>query len=443
MTDTTSSQSQTGDGSANAIRRPVLTGPHLKKRYAQERRFQNMGLGAIVLAALILLVLVGSIVSKGYTAFWQYYVEMPITFERSIFENDQGQVTEESLQSADVFTLIRTELQEEFPDVGRRDRRALFGMISPNANIALKGEILSDPDAYVGQTVDVWIKLSDDMDSLSKGYIDRNLPESNRRVSDTEIAWYEKFESEGRVQAFFNVDLFTNGDSREPEEAGILGALVGSMLTLAVTLVMAFPIGVMAATYLEEFAPKNRWTDLIEVNINNLAAVPSIVFGLLGLAVFLGTFGMPRSAPLVGGMVLALMTLPTIIIAARSALKAVPPSIREAALGVGASKLQTVTHHVLPLAMPGIMTGTIIGMAQALGETAPLLMIGMVAFIVDIPQGFTDPATVMPVQIYIWADSPERAFTERTSAAIMVLLGFLVLMNALAVVLRKRFERRW
>ena len=237
--------------------------------------------------------------------------------------------------------------------------------------------------------------------------------------------------------------FFTRGASREPEMAGVLGAVVGSFLTLIVTLGISFPIGVAAAVYLEEFAPKNRWTMLIEVNINNLAAVPSIVFGLLGLAVFLNFFGMPRSAPVVGGMVLALMTLPIIIIASRAALKAVPPSIREAALGVGASKLQTVFHHVLPLAMPGIMTGTILGMAHALGETAPLLMIGMVAFIVDVPHGIFDPATLLPVQIFMWADFPEQAFQQKTSAAILVLLSFLVVMNAIAVVLRKRFERRW
>ena len=250
-------------------------------------------------------------------------------------------------------------------------------------------------------------------------------------------------EQSDQIETRFNISFFTDGNSREPEQAGIWGAVVGSFLTLVITLLLSFPIGVLAAVYLEEFAPKNRWTDLIEVNINNLAAVPSIVFGLLGLAVFLNFFELPRSAPLVGGMVLALMTLPTIIIASRAALKAVPPSIREAALGMGASKLQVMTHHVLPLAMPGILTGTIIGMAQALGETAPLLMIGMVAFVVDIPGGFTDPASVLPVQIFMWADLPERAFVAKTSAAIMVLLGFLILMNALAVLLRKRFERRW
>ncbi len=268
-------------------------------------------------------------------------------------------------------------------------------------------------------------------------------PPEARQMSDRQIAWYLALKERGLVEKQFNTTMFSAGDSREPELAGIWGAAVGSFFTLIVTLLLSFPIGVMTAVYLEEFAPKNRLTDLIEVNINNLAAVPSIVFGLLGLAVFLNFFGMPRSAPLVGGMVLTLMTLPTIIISARAALKAVPPSIREAALGMGASRLQCITHHVLPLAMPGMLTGTIIGMAQALGETAPLLMIGMVAFIVDVPGGFTDPSTVLPVQIYIWADSPERAFVERTSAAIMVLLGFLISMNLIAVVLRKRFERRW
>ena len=275
------------------------------------------------------------------------------------------------------------------------------------------------------------------------GLISYVIAESNRRVKDNEVAWIETLRDRGQIRTVFNTPFFTEADSREPEQAGIWGAVVGSFLTLIVTLVLAFPVGVLAAIYLEEFAPKNRLTDLIEVNINNLAAVPSIVFGLLGLAMFLNFFGLPRSAPLVGGMVLALMTLPTVIIASRAALKAVPPSIREAALGVGASKVQTVTHHVLPLAMPGILTGTIIGMAQALGETAPLLMIGMVAFIADVPSGFTDAATVLPVQIFLWADAPERAFVAKTSAAIMVLLTFLIFMNAMAVVLRKRFERRW
>jgi phosphate transport system permease protein len=281
------------------------------------------------------------------------------------------------------------------------------------------------------------------VDQIVKGHIDRGLPEAQRVVSDRELAWLDALTDRGLVEKRFNRRFFTAGDSREPEQAGVAGAVMGSFLTLVVTLLLSFPIGVAAAIYLEEFAPAGRLTDFIEVNINNLAAVPSIVFGLLGLAVFIQFFGVPRSAPLVGGLVLTLMTLPTIIIASRAAIKAVPPSIREAALGMGASQVQMVAHHVLPLAMPGMLTGAIIGMARALGESAPLLMIGMVAFIADIPAGFTDPATVLPVQVYLWADSPERAFLERTSGAIMVLLAFLLVMNAAAVILRQRFERRW
>ena len=295
----------------------------------------------------------------------------------------------------------------------------------------------------IGKTLSLWVPADDEVDMMMKGHTDRNAPEGERRLKDNQLAWVDQLHAKGLLEKRFNTTLFTNGDSRDPELAGIWGAVVGSFYTLVVTLLLSFPIGVAAAVYLEEFAPKNRYTDIIEVNINNLAAVPSIVFGLLGLAMFINFFGLPRSAPLVGGLVLTLMTLPTIIIASRAALKSVPPSIREAALGVGASPQQAMMYHVLPLAMPGILTGTIIGMAQALGETAPLLMIGMVAFIVDVPGGVFDPSTVLPVQIYLWADSPERAFVERTSAAIMVLLTFLIVMNALAVVLRKRFERRW
>ncbi len=301
---------------------------------------------------------------------------------------------------------------------------------SVSAN-SLTGEVILPLDSLDPAAAGDWRVLS------------LETPEESRRVKDNQAVWLWTLQQEGKVETQFNTTFFTAGDSREPEQAGIWGAAVGSFWTLLVTLLLSFPIGVMEAVYLEEFAPKNRWTDLVEVNINNLAAVPSIVFGLLGLAMFLNVFGLPRSAPLVGGMVLTLMTLPTIIIASRAALKSVPPSIREAALGMGASRLQAMTHHVLPLALPGMLTGTIIGMAQALGETAPLLMIGMVAFIVDIPGGMTDPATVLPVQIFLWADAPERAFVERTSAAIMVLLGFLILMNLTAVLLRKKFETRW
>lgn len=269
------------------------------------------------------------------------------------------------------------------------------------------------------------------------------VPEQNRRIDDQEALWLEQLKEKGIAESGVAWRFFTSGDSREPELAGIKGSLMGSILTLLVTLFLCLPLGVGAAVYLEEFAPKNRLTQVIEVNINNLAAVPSIVFGLLGLAMFLNFFGLPRSAPLVGGLVLALLVLPTIIIASRAALRAVPPSIKEAALGVGASHQQAIFHHVLPLAVPGIMTGTIIGMAHALGETAPLLMIGMVAFIVDIPAGFTDAATALPIQIYLWSDLPEIAFQSKTAGAIIVLLMFLFVMNAAAILLRKRFERRW
>jgi phosphate transport system permease protein len=276
-----------------------------------------------------------------------------------------------------------------------------------------------------------------------KGAIARDIPEKTRRINDRQIAWLDALEEDGALRKRFNVTFFTTGDSREPEQAGIWGAIVGSALMLLVTLILSFPMGVTAAVYLEELSAKSRWTDFLEVNINNMAAVPSIIYGLLGLAVFLNVMHLPRSAPVVGGIVLALMTFPTIIIATRASLKAVPPSIREAARGLGASPVQVVLHHVLPLAMPGIFTGTIIGMSRALGESAPLLMIGMVAFIVDIPQGPFDPATALPVQIYLWADSPERAFVEKTAAATLVLLVFLVVMNATAVILRRKFEKRW
>jgi phosphate transport system permease protein len=408
----------------------------LSKRYRAEKRFRMYGLAAIIASLIFLSLLFISIIGNGYTAFQQTYIQLDVFF-------DPEELQKDALATADYSGLIKKTLREIFPDVkGRRDKRTLYGMVSSGASFQLRDLVLNKPDV-IGQTVPVWVKADDDVDMFVKGHIDRDVPEDERRISDKQMGWIDKFEAEGKIEKKFNKTFFTAGDSREPEMAGIWGAAVGSFFTLLVTLLLSFPIGVAAAVYLEEFAPKNRLTDLIEVNINNLAAVPSIVFGLLGLAVFLNFFGLPRSAPVVGGLVLTLMTLPTIIIASRASLKSVPPSIREAALGVGASKMQMVAHHVLPLALPGMLTGTIIGMAQALGETAPLLMIGMVAFIVDIPGGFTDPSTVLPVQIYLWADSPERAFTERTSAAIMVLLAFLITMNAAAVLLRKRFERRW
>jgi phosphate transport system permease protein len=408
----------------------------LARRYRRERRFRLYGIGAILASLLFLSILFGSIISKGYTAFLQTFIRLDVFFDPAI-------LSQEALTTADYPGIVKQSLRRMFPDVtSRGDKRMLYGLVSSGAAFKIRAMVLNSPE-MVGQTLPVWVMADDDIDMLIKGHFDLDAPENQRRIKDIQLAWIDRLKSENRVEKRFNRTFFTAGDSREPEQAGILGAAAGSFYTLLVTLLLSFPIGIASAIYLEEFSPKNRWTDLIEVNINNLAAVPSIVFGLLGLAVFLNFFGLPRSAPLVGGLVLTLMTLPTIIIAGRASLQAVPPSIREAALGVGASKMQMVMHHVLPLAMPGVLTGTIIGMARALGESAPLLMIGMVAFIVDIPHSFTDPATVLPVQIYLWADSPERAFVERTSAATIVLLAFLILMNASAVILRKKFERRW
>ena len=382
------------------------------------------------------------IASKGYPAFFQSYVQLEIDFDEQLI-GPQGVRDPDELSGANYAALIKAALRKKFPDVtGRRNLKSLYALVSSGASYQLRDLVMNDP-SLIGTSKAVWVLADDDTDTFIKGRTDRDLPQSQRRLKDTQIQWIDQLAAEGNIERQFNTLFFTQGDSREPELAGIGGAVMGSLFTLIVTLTLSFPMGVAAAVYLEEFAPKNKWTDLIEVNINNLAAVPSIVFGLLGLAMFINFFGLPRSAPLVGGLVLTLMTLPTIIIASRAALKSVPPSIREAALGVGASKIQVVTHHILPLALPGMLTGTIIGMAQALGESAPLLMIGMVAFIVEIPTGVFDPSTALPVQIYLWADSPERAFVERTSAAIMILLTFLIAMNALAVILRKRFERRW
>ncbi|MGB0670228.1 MAG: phosphate ABC transporter permease PstA [Rhodospirillales bacterium] len=437
-----------GKGRLRTVASTDIVRKGLKKRYAAEKRFKIYGIAAIAFALLCLVALFSTIIGKAIPTFTQTMIKLEVTlYPQDLYPDGSAPADRaamlKALSVADYRTPIRQAVLDLFPDVNsRRDKRALQELISPGAVFQVRNQVMRDP-SIVGSRIELLIQMSDDIDQYAKGHISKDTPESERRVKDNQIDWFERLEQRGLVTTTFNTTFFTQGDSREPELAGIWGALKGSFYTMLVTLLLSFPIGVLAAVYLEEFAPKNRITQAIEVNINNLAAVPSIVFGLLGLAVFLNFFNLPRSAPLVGGMVLALMTLPTIIIAARAALKSVPPSIREAALGLGASRLQVVFHHVLPLAMPGVLTGTIIGMAQALGETAPLLMIGMVAFIVDIPQGVTDPSTVMPVQIYLWSDSAERAFVERTSGAILVLLGFLVLMNALAVLLRKRFERKW
>ena len=339
--------------------------------------------------------------------------------------------------------MVKRSFRKEFPEVtGMLDQRSLGELLSANAGYDLRMQIEKTGSVEFGTNI-YWVKASDDVDMLMKGRIDRTIDEKMRRIKDNQLVWFDKIVADGSIRLAFNSTFFTAADSREPESAGVLGAIVGSAMALIVTVMLALPLAVMAAVYLEYFAPPGRLTDFIEVNVNNLAAVPSIVFGLLGLAVFLGFFGMPRSAPLVGGMVLALMTLPTIIIATRASIRAVPTSIRDAALGLGASPMQTALDHVLPLAAPGILTGTIIGIAQALGETAPLIMIGMVAFIVDVPASFTDPATALPVQIFIWSDSAERAFYERSSLAIMALLLFLISMNLTAVLLRRKFEKRW
>jgi phosphate transport system permease protein len=414
----------------------------LKKRHQAERRFRLYGRLAISLGLVFLGLLFFTIVAKGYTAFEQSYILLEIDFSA-----DQLGLQHESDRSAfgraDYGRLVKASLRAMFPEVkSRREKRALYALVSPGADFILRKRLLENPD-IIGTKAKIWVPANDDVDMFMKGRITSEGDEASRRLKDNQLRWIDTLIDEGRIEKRFNTTFFTAGDSRDPELAGIRGAAVGSFYTLLVTVALSFPIGVAAAIYLEEFAPRNRLTDVIEVNINNLAAVPSIVFGLLGLAVFLNFLGLPRSAPIVGGLVLSLMTLPTIIIAGRAALTSVPPSIREAALGVGASPVQTVLYHVLPLAMPGMLTGTILGMARALGETAPLLMIGMVAFIVDIPSGIFDPATVLPVQIYLWADSPERGFAEKTAAAIMVLLLFLIAMNSLAVFLRKRFERRW
>jgi len=415
----------------------------LKKRYAKEKRFRLYGMVSLLISFVFLLVLLFTIVSNGLPAFQQSYVKIDVKLDEATLGINKGS-DEDALFSASYSKVIKNSLNEMFPGVkGRKQKRALKNLVSKSAAYDLRDKVLDKP-ALLGTTQSYWFLAKDDVDVFMKGNIDRNLPESDRRVKDYQLVWIDKLVDEGRLEKRFNTVLFTEGDSREPEQAGMKGAIVGSLLTMLVTLFLSFPIAVAAAAYLEEFAPQNnRWVDLIEININNLAAVPSIVFGLLGLAVYINIFGVPRSTPLIGGLVLTLMTLPTIIIASRAAIKSVPPSIKEAAIGLGASRVQTLFQHTLPLAMPGILTGTIIGMAQALGETAPLLMIGMVAFVSDIPTGVMDPSTVMPVQIYLWSDSPERAFTERTSAAIMILLGFLVLMNLVAIMLRKRFEQRW
>ncbi|MEX6724507.1 phosphate ABC transporter permease PstA [Parapedomonas caeni] len=419
----------------------------IRQRYAREARFKAMGLVALVISALFLAFLLYSIAGNGLTGFQSTEIRLNVAFKPEALgitaADLAGPDAEDRLRQADYGLIGGDALIARFPEVtDPGDQMDLEELLSPGTAAYLR-ETLVDNPALLGKSITLWVPAATDVDMLNKGQIDADLPALERGISDRMLGYYRQLKADGDIRTSFNTRFFTAADSRDPELAAIWGATMGSLLTLFVTLLISFPVGVLAAVYLEEYAPKNRLTDFIEVNINNLAAVPSIIFGLLGLAVFLGTFGMQRSAPVVGGLTLALMTLPTIVIASRVAIKAVPPSIRDAARGIGASPLQVVFHHVVPLALPGIMTGTIIGMARALGETAPLLMIGMRAFVVDVPASLTDPATVLPVQVFLWSDSVERGFVEKTSAAIIVLMVFLLMMNALAIYLRQKFERRW
>ena len=425
--------------------RPARRDIGIKRRYAAERRFRIYGIAAISFGLLFLFFLLWSVGSKGYTAFQQTMITIPVEFSEQVIDEDNERAANPTkLMTANYPVVARNALAAalgvDLDD--RRQMREVGRMLSEGVRSQLRDMVVADP-SIIGTTQTVSLLAAGEVDSALKGQMNLDVPEANRQLSDRQVGWMEQLTESGSLAKEFSTGIITNGASSRPEAAGVGVALIGSLYMMGIVLVLSLPIGVAASIYLEEFAPKNRWTDLIEVNINNLAAVPSIVYGLLGLAVFIGFAGLPRSAALVGGLVLTLMTLPTIIIATRAALKAVPPSIRAAALGLGASKMQTIFHHVLPLAMPGILTGTIIGLAHALGETAPLLLIGMVAFVANYPTTPMDPATALPVQIYMWANEAERAFVERTSGAIIILLLFLIVMNVGAILLRRRFERRW
>jgi len=413
----------------------------LKKRYRAEKRFKFYGLTSVILAILFVLFLVNVIFSKGKGAFSRTTISVEVDFNTEKLEL-KNNPTNEEIQDTDFYDLSIESLLNVYKTKGLKEEKDLIRIFSPDYEIEIKNFIIENK-GFLNKTAIIELTASDDIDQLNKGNYPRHLPEERRRISDFQLLIYDKLVEDNKIQKAFNTFLFTNGDSRDPELAGVGGSLLGSFFTIIVTLLLSFPIAILASIYLEEFAPKNRITDFIEININNLAAVPSIVFGLLGLGILLGTFDFPRSTPLVAGITLALMTLPRIIIPCRASLKAVPPSIREGALAVGASKVQSVTHHVVPLAIPGTLSGTIIGLAQALGETAPLILIGMVAFVVDLPSSPVDPSASLPVQVYLWSEQAERGFVEKTSATIMILLTFLITMNAFAVYLRQKFERRW
>lgn len=422
----------------------------LEKRYKKEKRFIFLGRIAVSLTIIFLVVLLGSIILRGISGFYTTNITIKTSLTQKIIDPTEKRNTKEiykaswrKISKQSIYTILDDyNKNKNIEKNSRKEKRAFLKLFSRSSEFYIRDYTLKNLND-IGTIVNITIPASSLVDQYLKGKIDISVDEGNRPISDMQVSWVNFMLENKMIKREFNINFFSSGDSRNSEEAGILGAIVGSFLALVVTIIASFPLGVMSAIYLEEFAPKNRITNLIEVNINNLAAVPSIVFGLLGLAIFLNFFGLPRSSPLAGGLVLALMTLPTIIISSRVAIKSVPPSIREAAMGLGASKMQSVFHHVVPLAVPGILTGTIIGMARALGETAPLLMMGMVAFIVDVPQGVTDPSTVLPAQIFLWSDQPERGFEEKTAAATIVLLGFLLTMNAFAVFLRYKYERKW
>ena len=414
----------------------------LMKRHLAESRFKTYGILGIISATVFLIVILSTIFIEGKSAFKSTYIKLDVFFDPSIIDPDGTRDIDE-IRFANYRKVIKNSLKNYFPEVtGKEEMKSLTELISSSEEENLMQAVLTNND-LIGANKKVWLKASSKIDIIHKNPEMKDLSESNRLISDKELEWFDKLTRNGDVKFSLNKIFFLKADSTEPEQAGILGSILGSFFTLVITLILSFPIAVAAGVFLEELAPKNRFTDIIEININNLAAVPSIIFGLLGLAIFLNVMHLPRSAPIVGGMVLALMTLPTIIIATRVSLKAVPPSIREAAVGLGATKFQSVIHHVLPLAIPGIATGTIIGMSRALGESAPLLLIGMVAFIVDIPGSFTDSATVLPVQIYLWKSTAARGFVELTAAGVIVLLTFLILMNALAIYVRNKFEKKW
>jgi len=413
----------------------------LQKRYASEKRFKSYGIISICLALTFVGLLVFKVLSEGTSAFVKTSIQLELNFDHKLL-NTSKQPTQEEIEDIDFYDFTLQHILKVFPTSNRDEEKQLIKLFTSDFEFEVKKYFKANSD-ILNKVITLNITASSDLDQLHKGNYQRDIPENRRKISNFQLKIYDQLLEKKKINKVFNNYFFTNGDSRNPEIAGIGGAMLGSFFSILVCLIIAFPIALLAAVYLEEFAPKNKFTDFIEININNLAAVPSIVFGLLGLGILLNVFELPRSTSLVGGITLALMTLPRIIIPCRASLKAVPPSIREAALAVGASKVQSVIHHVVPLAMPGTLSGTIIGLAQALGETAPLLLIGMVAFVVQVPGSPLDPSASLPIQVYLWSESAERGFVEKTSATIMVLLGFLIIMNSIAVYARQKFEKKW